>query len=634
MKKHLFAHPVLLGLTILLGILTQGISMATSFALMHIVDTLTYGEADDLFGLIYLSLIFIIIFFVTMWAYSKMSVYSSFKTQLSLKTTVFDSIMNLSIDEFGNENSAKFISVLNNDIKLINDNYIQNILEVIKFVISGVLAFVSIAILSPINAIIALILSSFPLIMPFLLGGKLAETNILHMEKLGKLNERIKDYLMGFEVIKTFAIEARIKKIFDSSAYEAEQARYAAGKVSVQLGAITGTMIVATQFFTYLVAGYFVLQGTITIGAVIAIVGLTNSIAQPIQFITHNIAGIKSTKKVRENFISLTEYRQEENGTEFAVFNQGISLRNVSFTYSNETKKDSRTQMTKKPKVHVIPYTGEFTLEAIAAKTNLDLNPEECVLINSDKTLDDIQNIIGEFSIDQKNEKLALKNINYDFKNQGKYAIVGTSGSGKSTLAKLLLGYYKNYDGNIQVGGTEIKNIKPDFLYANLAPIPQNVFILDDTVKNNITLYNGYSEEDYQNALKEAHLSEVIHALPAGSDTQLGEGGSYLSGGERQRIAIARAFIKKSKAIIMDEGTSSLDNKTSYLVEKALLEGKNNLSIFVTHRYQKETLAKCDGILVLKDGELVESGTFEELIQKKGYFYSLYTINVGDERNV
>jgi ATP-binding cassette subfamily C protein len=154
----------------------------------------------------------------------------------------------------------------------------------------------------------------------------------------------------------------------------------------------------------------------------------------------------------------------------------------------------------------------------------------------------------------------------------------------------------------------------------------QNVFLFDDTLKNNITLYNSYPDEKLNDAIESAGLSGVIKMLEKDSQTFIGESGNTLSGGERQRIAIARSLIRGCDILILDEATANLDNETAYNIEKSLIETPDLTCIFVTHRYTKDVLSKCDDILVMRDGELIEHGTFDSLYNRKGYFYSLYNI--------
>jgi len=218
------------------------------------------------------------------------------------------------------------------------------------------------------------------------------------------------------------------------------------------------------------------------------------------------------------------------------------------------------------------------------------------------------------FAYDESEEKSpAVRNVSYHFKQGRKYAIVGASGSGKSTLAKLVMGYFDNYEGNLTIGSQEVREINRADLYQKLSTLSQEVFLLDDTLRNNITLYNTYTDDAYNRAVTQANLCSVVDALPNGADTALGEGGNTLSGGERQRVAIARALLKGSEILVLDEATASLDNEVAHEIESAIINMAELTCLFVTHRYNEEILRQCDGILVMKDGELVAQGTYDTL---------------------
>lgn len=219
-----------------------------------------------------------------------------------------------------------------------------------------------------------------------------------------------------------------------------------------------------------------------------------------------------------------------------------------------------------------------------------------------------------------------LDNINFTFEKGKKYALVGKSGSGKSTLLKLISGYYDDYEGSLKFDYSEIYDIERNSLYSEISLIHQNTFLIDDTIKNNITLFEDYSLSEYENAILKSNLSEVIESLPNKSETKIGEDGILLSGGQKQRISIARAIIKGSNILLLDESTSSLDSQTAFEIENELLSMDNITIIYSTHKYNKETFKKFDCILVLNNGKLVETGTFDDLINSKKHFYSLYQL--------
>ena len=647
MKKYIFAHPFLFATAVILGIVTQGIAAGTSLFIMFIIDSIVTGDRANLALAAYISIGVVALFFTSLYAYLRVTILYSYKTVLKIKNDIFAAILGRKISEFSQTNSAKYISLINNDIKIVNDKYISGILAMTKDITTMVFALGTMAFLSPVNAIIALVLSSAPLVVPVIFGNKLSKTNLKHMKKMAALNEKVKDFLLGFEVIKSFGIEKNIASKFFSYANDAEKSRHTAGKVSVSVGSFSGTILIASQIITYLVAGYFVINGMLTIGAVIAIAGLSGSVMQPIQYVSINLANIKSTKEIREGLLSTMPLANARTRDAVADFSAGVQVKNLSFKYDAIATKQPSS---KKPLVRMVPLEGRTIKEALAS---VGMDNDEAQFISHEGELPitddgelDIAAILaanGMADIDLSQAKVlqlddtnppsttistgaVLKNISYNFKAGGKYAVVGGSGSGKSTLLKIIMGYYDNYLGQVCVGAAQMRDINRESLYSSLAIMHQNVFLLDDTLRNNITLDNPYPEEKYEAAIKSAMLEDFVHGLPEGSLTMVGEGGNTLSGGERQRVAIARALIKGCEVMIFDEAMASLDNETAYSIEKSLLEKNDLTCIFATHRYTKDLLQLCDGILVLRDGELAETGTFDELYDMKGYFYSLYNI--------
>lgn len=232
--------------------------------------------------------------------------------------------------------------------------------------------------------------------------------------------------------------------------------------------------------------------------------------------------------------------------------------------------------------------------------------------------------VVQNLSFGYEPEKQVLKNINCTFELGKKYAIVGASGSGKSTLLNLLMASYQNYDGAIYYDDTELRKISTSNLYEMESIIQQNVFVFNATIKDNITMFRDFPKEQLNEAIQLSGLSALIQEK--GTDYLCGENGSGLSGGEKQRISIARSLLKKSQVLLVDEATAALDAETTYQVSSASLSLKNVTSIVVTHTLEEGLLKQYDGIIALKNGSNVESGTFDELMEEKGYFYSLFTI--------
>lgn len=222
-------------------------------------------------------------------------------------------------------------------------------------------------------------------------------------------------------------------------------------------------------------------------------------------------------------------------------------------------------------------------------------------------------------------EKTILKDVNLKIEKNKSYAIVGTSGSGKTTLLNLLSGRNKNYLGEIKYDDLELKELSLTSLYDHLSYVEQNVFVFDDTIANNVTLYSKVDEDIYKDIIQKSGLDKLL--LEKGNDYKCGENGSNLSGGERQRLSIARALLKDSKIILVDEATSALDTDTAFGVMQNILDLKEVTKIVITHNLDKNILKQFDQIIVMSDGYIVERGTFDHLVEKEGMFYSLYNFN-------
>ncbi len=217
-----------------------------------------------------------------------------------------------------------------------------------------------------------------------------------------------------------------------------------------------------------------------------------------------------------------------------------------------------------------------------------------------------------------------LDKISLKFAKGGKYAIVGPSGSGKSTLINLLMGAYGDYSGSIAVDGKELREINTDSLYELESLIGQSVFLFDDTIENNISMFRSFDRERLEEAESRSGLSELI--AEKGRDCMCGENGCNLSGGERQRVSIARSLLRGTPVLMLDEATAALDNQTSVAVINAILSLEGLTRIVVTHRLEQTLLKQYDAIFVLNGGRVRECGSFDELMNKKGLFYSMYTV--------
>ena len=231
---------------------------------------------------------------------------------------------------------------------------------------------------------------------------------------------------------------------------------------------------------------------------------------------------------------------------------------------------------------------------------------------------------VNDLTYGYEPESPVLKDMDAQFDAGKSYAIVGGSGSGKSTLLNLLMGSSSNYQGEICIDGVSIKNIESKSLYQLMTSVQQNVFVFNDTIRNNVTMFHEFPDKEVTLALERSGLSELIEKR--GEDFVCGENGVNLSGGERQRISIARALLRKSPILLVDEATAALDAATARAVSFSILNLVGMTRIVVTHRLEEAILRRYDKILVMKNGTICEQGNFDTLMQQKGQFYSLFQI--------
>ncbi|WP_024612393.1 thiol reductant ABC exporter subunit CydD [Pseudoalteromonas sp. TB64] len=216
-----------------------------------------------------------------------------------------------------------------------------------------------------------------------------------------------------------------------------------------------------------------------------------------------------------------------------------------------------------------------------------------------------------------------IKNINLTLPNKGLVALVGASGSGKSTLFDCLLGFHPEVINHISINENTLNSSQINQLQNNIAWIPQKATLFYDSIAANIKLAKpSATQQELEHAAQQAGALEFINALPDGFNTLIGEQGEGLSGGQKQRIALARAFIKQAPVLVLDEPTAHLDSQTEQLIQNAINEyAKNNLVLVIAHRLN--TVQHANNIIVMRDGEIIEQGNFNELTNKNGEFTNL-----------
>ena len=255
----------------------------------------------------------------------------------------------------------------------------------------------------------------------------------------------------------------------------------------------------------------------------------------------------------------------------------------------------------------------------------LDITPEynyEHEQLNDKIKFDKIS--ISNLDFRYGTRELVLKDINLEICRGEKIAFVGESGSGKTTLANLLVRLYEQEKGSIKLDSIDIREFSIKQIRDNISYISQNTFLFSGTIRENLLFGNSdVSDDDISQVCKICELEEYINSLPLKFNTRIEENGKNLSGGQKQRLAIARALLKKPEILIMDEATSNLDYVTERSIEKTINNfSKNMTTIIIAHRLS--TIKDCDKILVLRNGQIVETGNHRDLLNQRGYYYQLW----------
>lgn len=233
--------------------------------------------------------------------------------------------------------------------------------------------------------------------------------------------------------------------------------------------------------------------------------------------------------------------------------------------------------------------------------------------------------LFKDLSFSYVKDEEVLKDINIEFEKGKTTAIVGASGSGKSTIINLIPKFYQPTKGGIYIDGINLKDIHSLDIRDNISMVTQDTILFNDTIFNNITFGRDYPYDEVVNASKIAFAHEFIEKLPQGYNTMIGDMGQTLSGGQRQRLSIARAVLRNSEILILDEATSALDTQNEKLVQKAISNiSKDKTTIIIAHRLS--TIVSADKIIVMDKAQVKETGTHQELLDKKGIYHNLCTL--------
>lgn len=540
-------------------VILSAYNLVVSWLLQKIIDI---AAGNDPTSLVLTALIAVITFAIFMAAYFIYRIARPKFVQTAMtqyKAGLFEKILSKKSGTLSQESTGKLISAFTNDMRSIEDYYLDSILTIVDISVSFAGALILMLWYSPALTLIAVLLSILPVIASLPPAKKLAEAEKKVSAGNANYVEIIKDILTGLPVIKSFRAEKEIQTRFEVDNSKIESIKYYRRYAEESVNLLSTAASVIMRIGVFMTGAWMAVSGTgITPGIVLVFLQLVTFVISPIERMPAILANRKAAVAIMDKLSDSLSQHEAASGKEIShTLTQGISIRDLSFGYEDE--------------------------------------------------------------------KEILHHISLDFAPGKKYAIVGGSGSGKTTLLNLIVQTYDNYTGSILFDGTELRHIHPDSLFRTISLVQQSVFVFNDTVHHNVTLYKDFRDSDVQSALVKAGLSQLIASH--GKDYICGENGSALSGGEKQRISIARALLRNTSVLLMDEATAALDEITASGIMNSVLAMEEITRIIVTHRLDANALRKYDEIIVLHRGEIAERGTFDHLIDEHGLFYSLYTVS-------
>ena len=476
------------------------------------------------------------------------------------KNKVFKSILDRDYREFSKEKSGKFISILTENMKKIEQDYLHQYFNISKNISLMIFSLVAMFIGNWFLTLLVIIASIIPMMISGFIGQKSASLQNSSMIADQKYLAKVKDILAGFLVIKSFNVKEAISQDYKNESEKLDEIYFIKGKFDVLSNVISQLSGMIVFLVAFGGGMYLVFGGHTTIGSVTAIVQLVNFVVMPLNEIGMGMSKFREGQATLNSF-EVKDVIELQTGKTKEYFDDVISFSNVDFSYPNAEEK-------------------------------------------------------------------IFNNLSLQIKKEEKIAIVGMSGSGKSTLLNLLLRFYDVTSGYISIDNQDLQAISAESLYNLMTIVQQDVYIFDDTLKANITLSQSFTEDDIKKAVQQSGLESYILENELGLQTSCGENGSNLSGGERQRLSIARALIRKTPILLLDEATSSLDNKVTTEIENSILEIQDLTVLVVTHKLNKSMLKKYNRILFMKNGVIVEDGSFDNLMDRKGEFYKLVELSV------
>lgn len=557
--------------TVIIGMLKFGIPLIMPLILKYVIDDIIGAEAltnaekvTQLSWLMGIVFVIFILFRPPIEYYRQyFAQWTSSKILYDIRDQLFSHIQKLSLKFYSNRKSGEIISRVIHDVEQTKTFIITGLMNVwLDMFTIGVVIIIMFMMDVKLTLVAIVLLPLYGFSIKFFYS-RLRSLTKIRSQSLAEVQSHLHERIQGMTVIRSFALEDYEQNQFDKRNSNFLSKAIDHTKWNAKTYAVVNTITDVAPLLVIGFAGVLVINEGITLGSMVAFVAYMDRLYNPLRRLVNSSTTLTQSVASMDRVFEFIDEKYDIVDSENAKH-----LKNVK---------------------------GDIKFDNVS------------------------------FAYDNEKDMI-LKNINLSIRSGETIAFVGMSGGGKSTLVSLLPRFYDVTSGKILVDGEDIRSFKVRTLRDQIGMVLQDNIIFSDSVKFNILMGNpDASDEEVFNAAKAADAHDFIMSLPNGYDTEIGERGVKLSGGQKQRIAIARVFLKSPKILIFDEATSSLDTESEHFIQMALERlAKNRTTFIVAHRLS--TVTQADRIVVLENGQIVEIGTHEQLINENGVYRKLFEV--------
>ncbi|MDE5766291.1 MAG: ABC transporter ATP-binding protein/permease [Clostridia bacterium] len=610
--KYAFSNNKLATAFVVFFVLLASVANVTAASRVSVIvkELLAYKDVSliNLWNVVYPNVIFMgcvyLIGSVSSMAYNLIMMYISNNTLRKMRNEMFSKMQNLPLKYFDTHTHGDLMSLYTNDVDTMRQLLSQTIPQLISSFVTIVAVFVFMLIYSATLLFVVLLFIVAVFFVTKFVGSRSAKNYVIHQKALGNLNGFVEEMTEGQKVVKVFCHEQKAREDFKKVNDELNEAGYRANSYAFLLGPITNNI------------GYLQYVIVALVGVLIMAVGKSETALLSVFVSVSNAAEANRMAVMAGMLVSFLMFARQFNMPVMQVAQQFSSI--VMALAGAERIFEMTDEKPEDKGGNVVLTHGECEAGKWAWKRPKADGGFEYIPLMGDIRFNDV--VFG-----YNEDKVILKNISLYAKPGQKIAFVGATGAGKTTITNLINRFYDIQSGEITYDGINIRDINKADLRRSLGIVLQDTHLFTGTVMDNIRYGRlDATDEECIQAAKLANADSFIVHLPEGYQTEIKGDGSNLSQGQRQLLAIARAMVSECPVLILDEATSSIDTRTEKLIEQGMDKLMEGRTVFViAHRLS--TVRNSHAIMVLEQGEIIERGSHDQLIEQKGKYYQLYT---------